>query len=152
MYDCLSVHPAFKHARAVMMYMALTSEISLDLCFHMAWAAGKTVALPRVEGNHLKPCRVLNLEKDLTVGAYHVLEPREGCDSLAPEDLDLVIVPGVAFDRLGWRLGRGKGFYDRFIQILPETCHTLGVCFQTQLVKSVPYGSNDTCVREVIAV
>ncbi len=152
MYDCLSGHPAFRHARTVMMYMALSSEISLDLCFHLAWAAGKTVALPRVEGNDLKPCRVLNLEKDLVVGAYNVLEPREGCDFLAPENLDLVIVPGVAFDRLGWRLGRGKGFYDRFLNMLPETCHTAGVCYKAQLLKSIPSGPNDICMKEVLAV
>jgi 5-formyltetrahydrofolate cyclo-ligase len=78
MYDCLSEHAAFKQARTVMMYTALSGEISLDLCFPMAWAAGKTVALPRVEGNNLKPCRVLNLEKDLTAGAYNVLEPERG--------------------------------------------------------------------------
>ena len=150
--DRLSEHYAFKRAQTVMMYMAMSLELSLSSCIQMAWDAGKMVVLPRVNGKDLEICRVSNLEGDLQVGAYNVLEPRQHCDVVQSDDIDLVFVPGVAFDRLGARLGRGKGFYDRLLNNLPETCLTIGICFKAQLLKSIPYGPNDVCVREIIAV
>ena len=150
--DRLSEHYAFKRAQTVMMYMAMPSELSLGSCIQVAWDAGKMVVLPRVSGKDLETCQISNLEGDLLAGAYNMLEPRQHCDVVRPDDIDLVFVPGVAFDRLGWRLGRGKGFYDRFLNNLPETCLTIGVCFKAQLLKSIPYGPNDVCVKEVIAV
>lgn len=152
LHDRLSEHYAFKRAQVVMMYMSMPTELSLNSCAQAAWDAGKMVVFPRVNGKDLEACRVNNLEGDLSAGAYHVLEPKKHCDLVQTEDIDLVFVPGVAFDRLGWRLGRGKGFYDRFLNSLPETCLTIGVCFKVQLLKSIPYGPNDICVKEVIAV
>lgn len=148
----ISGHSAFRRAQIVMMYMALPAEISLNTCIQTALKAGKVVSLPRVVGREIKPFRIGNLEGDLAAGAYNVLEPGEHCAPVEVEDLELVFVPGLAFDRLGWRLGRGKGFYDRFLNMLPETCHTIGVCFTFQLLKSIPSGPNDVCVKEVIAV
>ncbi len=152
LFDRLNKHPAFQHARVLMLYAALPTEISLTECFKLAWKAGKIIVLPRAEGQVLKPCRISNMETDLIAGPHRALEPRSGCKVIETDRLDLVVVPGLAYDRLGARLGRGKGFYDRFIRSLPETCHTLGVCFKIQLLRSIPTGPNDTCVKEVIAV
>lgn len=151
-FDALSKHPAFIHARVLMIYSALPTEISLGGFFEWAQKSKKIIALPRVENKMLKPYQVSNMETDLTTGLYRVLEPRSGCREIEVDRLELVIVPGLAYDRLGWRLGRGKGFYDRFMSSLPESCATIGVCFKMQLLESVSHGENDVRVKEILAV
>lgn len=145
-------HFIYRRARVVMVYMALPGEPSLDACIRWAWDDGKTIALPRVSGRDLKAHRIDNVERDVIRGSWNVPEPRESCPLVLHEKLDLVLVPGLAFDRFGWRLGRGHGFYDRFLGSLPDTVYSIGICFKSQLVDAVPYGPNDSCVREVIAV
>ena len=149
--EILEEHFVYREAKAVMVYMALPLELSLDACIESAWQAGKKVAAPRVEGKDLRPCLIHHLD-DVEIGSRGIREPKPACQALKPDELDLVLVPGLAFDRLGWRLGRGEGYYDRFLASLPESVYSLGICFKIQLLDSVPYGPNDTCVKEVLAV
>lgn len=148
----LGEHFIYQGARSIMMYMAMGCEVSLKRCIERALEDGKIVLLPRVSEAHLESCVIENLSRDIEKGSYGVSEPRRTCKILKPEELDLVLVPGLAFDRMGWRLGRGKGFYDRFLASLPPAVHSIGVCHKIQFMDAVPYGPNDTCVKEIIAV
>ena len=148
----LREHFLYQRSQTVAVYLAFPNEVSLDAFIQSTWDSEKVVAAPRVEGNKLVPCKIENLAKDVVQGSWNVREPRAFCVPIPEKKIDLVLVPGLAFDRMGWRLGRGQGFYDRFLSALPDTVHTIGICFKCQLVASVPYGANDICVNEVIAV
>jgi len=76
--------------------------------------------------------------KDLVPGAYGIPEPRDNANVLRAQDLDLIVVPGVAFDRAGNRLGRGAGYYDRFLSLLPSTTPCVGLGYDFQVVSSLP--------------
>ncbi len=84
----------------------------------------------------------------MTIGAYGIEEPTEGKFNNL-KDIDLAIIPGVAFDRRGNRLGRGKGYYDRLLPFLVGT-YKLGICFPYQLLESVPTEDFDIRMNEVI--
>jgi 5-formyltetrahydrofolate cyclo-ligase len=128
-------------ARTVVFYAAQMREPSL----HPLWAAigGRTIAFPLVEGEDLGLYRVES-EAELRAGRWGLREP-EPCEEkrIAAESVDLVLVPGVAFTPLGDRLGRGGGYYDRFLAKLPAHARRVGVCFQLQLAESLPSEAHD---------
>ncbi|HXG06872.1 MAG TPA: 5-formyltetrahydrofolate cyclo-ligase, partial [Nitrososphaera sp.] len=102
----------FKSARTVGAYYAFGSEVRTDLIIEKAYSLDKRIALPRVEGEHLKFYE-LAPDKSLVKGRFGIMEPLP----YSPvDDIDLLVVPGVAFDRQGYRLGYGKGYYDRFLE------------------------------------
>jgi len=88
----------------------------------------------------------------LQKGAYGILEPREeGSVSVAPEEVDLAVVPAVAFDREGHRLGRGKGYYDRLLARLRPEVPRIGLAFKEQLLERLPRRSHDQPVHAVLS-
>jgi 5-formyltetrahydrofolate cyclo-ligase len=133
----------WKSAASVLFFAPLPGEPELWPLLEASLAAGKTVALPRfdaVEQSYVA-CRVQNLRSEIVTGHFGVREPHPGCVEIPLGRLDLVLVPGVAFDLNGNRLGRGKGFYDR---LLPETRKwKCGVAFDEQMVAEVPVGALD---------
>lgn len=144
----------FKQARTVMFYVSWDSEVNTLGMIKEAKLQGKSVVVPRlIPGERIMvPCVVTNLKKDLEAGPYSIKQPKMHCPiqpSLA--DIDLVIVPAVAFDRKGNRLGRGKGYYDLFLSGLPEKVHTIGLAFKFQILKRVPITPSDIPVEKVIA-
>ncbi|MEI6279846.1 MAG: 5-formyltetrahydrofolate cyclo-ligase [Verrucomicrobiae bacterium] len=110
------------------------------------WPEGKRVALPRVEGDgfslHWVTCR-----EELVPGRFGILEPRQTAPP-AGISFDLILVPGMAFDREGRRLGRGRGYYDRFLA--SATGLVAGVCFDDQLAPAVPHEPHDARMDAVI--
>ncbi|HZL13918.1 MAG TPA: 5-formyltetrahydrofolate cyclo-ligase, partial [Verrucomicrobiae bacterium] len=89
--------------------------------------------------------RVQNLQSEIVTGQFWVREPKSGCSKIPLEKFDLVLVPGIAFDLRGNRLGRGQGFYDR---LLAETSGVkCGVCFDGQLVEKIPAEPHDARVN-----
>lgn len=136
----------FVEAQRILAYNALPDELP-TMPFLLKWhAEGKNVFLPRVNGELLD---ILPFDPDhLEEGAFHIMEP--ACGKKADiSDIDLVIVPAVAFDRQCNRLGRGKGFYDRLLK--DATCPKIGVIFDLQLVDSIPTGPLDIPVDMVIS-
>ena len=85
----------------------------------------------------------------LKKGPYGVAEPVIS-RFIRPEDLDLVITPGVAFDKKGNRLGRGKGYYDRFLSKLPKDTPSIGLAFRLQILPAVPTTFHDVSVKKVL--
>ena len=105
------------------------------------------VLLPGVLDDNKMELRCYSGPEDLREGAFHIMEP-VGAPFTDLRRIDVALVPGVAFDALGHRLGRGKGYYDRFLSRL--SCRCIGICFDFQKVAEVPVGEHDISVDEVI--
>ena len=147
--EALLHHPRWQQAESVLAYSALPDEPSLTSLLQTALQQGKRVLLPVVVGDDLV-LRLYQGQDALHEGAFSILEP-QGEDfplSRYPE-IDLVLVPGVAFDKAGHRLGRGRGYYDRLLPRLPQA-FKLGVCFPFQIIESVPTSEHDISVDETI--
>jgi len=110
------------------------------------WPEGKRLALPHVEGDELSVHWVACRE-ELVPGKFGILEPRADAPS-AGRSFDLILVPGMAFDRAGGRLGRGRGYYDRFLASASGL--VAGVCFDDQLVSEVPREPHDARMDAVV--
>lgn len=129
-------------AQAVLFFAPMPEELDVWPLLSPALVAGKRVALPRFVAapRSYEACWILT-EKDVQVGHFGIREPRSHCARVASGELDLILVPGVAFDLCGHRLGRGKGYYDRLLGGLCSA--TCAVAFEEQIVAEVPVGSHD---------
>jgi len=133
--------PEFKAAKTVMLYCSFDGEVETVDMMKQAKKMGKDVAVPVTVRTEKKiiPSLVENIEEELTDGPYGIKQPKKESQRLVAHDrLDLVVVPGVAFDRRNNRLGRGEGYYDRFLKLLPSTTPTIGLAFDFQLVDTLP--------------
>lgn len=140
---------AWKAARTVLLFMPLPDEVRIRPLVDAAWAAGKSVALPASDaatGAYVAK-RVLSAA-DLRPGRFGVLEPGAECPVVPFSALDLVLVPGIAFDSAGNRLGRGRGFYDRMLALSPDAV-SCGVGFDGQVVPLVPVEPHDVKLHRV---
>ncbi len=139
----------FKRAKTVMFYVSLGSEVNTSEMIKEALRLGKRVVVPVCSGNRtIEPC-LLSKRGSMRRGPYGILEPaRKKPVNLA--ELDLVIVPGLAFDEGGRRLGRGKGYYDSFLSRLPQGCRSIGVAFDFQILPSIPVAAHDVNVHQLI--
>ncbi len=146
--DRLERHPAFIKAGVVLLYHPLPDEPDTRLLLQK-WQYRKTILLPVVVGDSLE-LRKYRGEIALHTGAFGISEPDAGPESQALS-IDLAVVPGVAFDALGHRLGRGKGYYDRLFA-LPEMAavYKIGCCFDFQKCPSVPFEPHDVPMNEVL--
>ncbi len=107
--------------------------------------------LPRVEGENLSFYRINTLtQKDLEIGEFKMKQPKKNTRKHVLNNIGIVLVPGSAFDRYGNRLGRGLGYYDRFLQTLPQHTVTIGVCFETQVRQHIPHEQFDIPVQKVV--
>ena len=129
-------------ASTVMMYYPLGDEVDVAPVIELLAENGKTVVLPQVTGEAEMVVRRYTGEDDLREGAFGIMEP---CGELFTdyEAIDVAIIPGMAFDRHGNRLGRGKGYYDRFLPLLPTRVYKIGVCFPFQLLDNIPTEEHD---------
>ena len=126
--------PQFMAARTVLAYWAMPSEVPTE-DFIGRWAGVKRIVLPLVTGDRLVLKEYCG-KAGLVAGYKGVMEPSETAVTVAPDEIDFAIIPGVAFDRGLHRMGRGKGFYDR---LLPSVgCIKVGVGFDCQLFDEIP--------------
>ena len=144
--------PEFQQSRTVLFYAAFGGEVETSEMIEQAQNLGKKIALPIIlrDQKKLKPSLVKNLTKELETGPYGVLQPRESARALSLTEIDVVVVPGVAFDRQNRRLGRGAGYYDRLLSDFPPDTPTFGLAFDFQLVDILPHQEHDVPVSRVI--
>ena len=131
----------------IVAYYPLPDEVDISPLLDELVSAGKTVLLPKVTGGTTMELRRYTGRQNLREGAFDIMEPVE-------ENVPVILVPGLAFDAAGHRLGRGRGYYDRFLSSL-FTSHfslstSIGVCFDFQKVPEVPTDEHDVPVDEVI--
>jgi len=140
----------FKKANIVMFYISFGGEVNTQDMIKKAHRLGKMVAVP-VCRNHkitIRPCVLRNNAKTQN-GPYGVCEPAIK-EYIRLDDLDLVIVPGVAFDKKGNRLGRGRGCYDYFLRRLAPDTASIGLAFDFQILPSLPTTPTDVKIGKVI--
>lgn len=144
--------PKLAQADVIFAYYSLPDEVCTHQLIDSLVADGKTVLLPKVIDEETMTWYPYHSAQDLKEGAFHIMEPagvtKEPsfcCDNLCYA----ILVPGVAFDTAGHRLGRGRGYYDRFLASHPEL-YKIGVCFDFQKVPEVPSDEYDIPVDEVI--
>ena len=148
--DLLVALPEFAQARSVMLYAPIPGEVNCRPIAVRAWENGKTVLLPRVSWTqrHMEGVPVGSLDHPVKETRHGLLEP-EG-EHVPIEQIDLIVVPGLAYDRLGNRLGRGGGFYDRFLARPGLAAHTCGLAFAVQVVDEIPIHPNDFPVKVLV--
>jgi 5-formyltetrahydrofolate cyclo-ligase len=140
----------FKKAKIVMFYVAFGGEVKTEEMIKEAKKMGKLICVPvcRRDRAIMQPA-VLEDRSRLKEGPYGVLEPAS-TTLVDPDELDLIIVPGLAFDRKGNRLGRGKGCYDRFLGALSNNTPSIGLAFDFQILPLVPTANHDVTIKQVI--
>lgn len=163
------LRPLLAEAQTILAYYALPDEVDTHALLDELVAEGKTVLLPKVLDEETMELRRYTGRDSLQEGAYHIMEPITGgrffitggrffCyDDLTKEPspcytelsrIDIALIPGLAFDAQGHRLGRGKGYYDRFLKDFKG--QTIGVCFDFQKVAEVPVDAHDVSVDRVV--
>ncbi len=140
----------FRAASRVVLYAALPDELPTRPCFDAVVASGRRPLLPRIEAGGRLGFRAVACWDELRPGRYGVLAPPAEAEPGSPEAGDLVLVPGVAFDLEGRRLGRGGGHYDRAFADPAGGPLLCGVAYAFQLVDAVPHGSHDRRMDAIV--
>lgn len=149
----LRLLPAYRRAHTVMFFLSFRSEVDTRGAVEECISLGKKVVVPKAlpETRELQPSLLLDWERDLEPGAYDIPEPRqEALREIEPGQIDLLIVPGVAFDESGNRLGYGGGYYDRFFALLRPEVPLVALVFDLQIVPAVPVDEWDRRVDWIV--
>ncbi|MFO0871836.1 MAG: 5-formyltetrahydrofolate cyclo-ligase [Pirellulales bacterium] len=146
--------PEYAQAGTVMFYVDVRSEVRTRQHFPAALASGKRIVIPYCVDGELELFHLQSLD-ELSVGMYKILEPREDLRSVAEkrvavEELDLIMVPGVAFDRRGARSGHGKGYYDKLLEHARPDAPLVALAFECQMFDEVPVAEHDIFMDKVI--
>lgn len=141
----------FRKAKVIMFYWALPGEPDLKDLIRKVKQGKKIVALPLIKGRDIKAYRFTS-SKDLRKNRLGFLQPKEETSREIPlKNIDVVLVPGLAFDKKNRRLGRGKGYYDRFLKKLPPETIKIGIAFNCQFLNYLPSALQDERVDLVIS-
>jgi 5-formyltetrahydrofolate cyclo-ligase len=143
---CEKLDPFFFGKKSLALFAPMPTEPDLDLLWDFDILADHLVSYPRFEGDALSfhPISALS---ELVAGRFGIREP---APSSGPQQLDLIVVPGLAFTTDGNRLGRGAGFYDRFLSTIPGTTVKIGVCFEVQQLSHLPQEPHDVRMDAVV--
>lgn len=143
--------PEFAAAASVMIYLSTGDELRTDELAARVLQDRKLLIAPRVAPeNRLVPLAVRSLSDDLESGYRGIREPRSSCLPVPLGEIDLLIVPGLAFDAHGRRLGRGGGYYDRLLAAPELRAATVGLCFELQILPDIPALGHDQHVAIVV--
>lgn len=139
---------AFGRARTVGVFCSLADEPDTSEALARWSAAGRRLAVPRVEGDVM---RFYEYDpRTMRPGAFGIAEPGPEARLCEPRELDLVIVPGTAFTAAGGRMGRGRGYYDKYLALPGVHAVKIGVCYAHQLVGELPAEPHDVAMDQVI--
>jgi 5-formyltetrahydrofolate cyclo-ligase len=146
--------PEYTAAKTVMFYVDVRDEVRTRQALPAALQSGKRIVVPYCVDGELELFWLESMD-ELELGMYRILEPRADLREVAskrlqPEDLDLVMVPGVAFDRNGGRTGHGKGYYDKLLQHARSDAPLVALAFECQLFDEIPVASHDIYMDKVV--
>lgn len=139
-------HPLFISARKIFSYISRDDEVSTEQLLKTATRT-KSIFVPAIKDDHMFAIPYTDREK-MIQGPYGIMVPQGNFTPYKEDDYDLIIVPGVAFDIYGNRLGMGKGFFDRFLKTV--TAPTIGLAFDCQVVDKVPIDDYDVPVSFLV--
>ena len=145
--DCI------KNAKNIMLYLDFNNEVSTDSLIKKLLNLGKIVSSPITlkEERKLIPSQITDLKNGIQYGAYNIREPKPECSpAINIKDLDVIIVPDVAYDKNCYRLGYGGGFYDRFLENLRKDAVTIGIAFDLQIFDEVPKEAHDAQLDYIV--
>ena len=151
-FSILKESDIYKNASNVMLYIDFRSEVSTKEIINDLLEREKRVFIPLTvpETRQMIISELLDMEKDLALGNFGVLEPiEEAIRPVDPKILDLIIVPGVGFDKNGYRVGYGGGYYDRFLPKLLPNVPTVALAFEIQLISQAPKDKYDFPVQYI---
>jgi len=142
----------FAKAEAILAFVSTRSEVATEAIIAAAVAAGKVVGAPRtlLKEKRLEFRRVQGVPGELVPGPFGILEPRSDAAEIEPGAADVILVPGLAFDPQGYRVGYGGGFYDRLLAHRALRATAVGIAFEEQMVERAPHGESDRPVGWVI--
>ncbi len=139
----------FAAARVIGLYAPVYNEVETAEVMREALSSGKTVLFPAVCSGGLEFRKIAD-PSELSKGAFGIPEPCPLCPVLAPDEADLVVVPGVAFDIDGRRIGYGKGYYDRTLHHLEGNGRLVGLCYDFQVTQEIPGEPHDVRMDMII--
>lgn len=147
--DIFMASPEYLAANSIAIYSAVNGEVSTDKVMSHTLSVGKALFLPAVEGDLMRFRRINSLD-DFVVGSFGIMQPGFECAIADPEDIDIIVVPGVGFDRSGQRIGYGKGYYDRTLHRLEGRGRLIAFCYDCQLVDSLAGEQHDVSMDRII--
>ncbi|HBY56373.1 MAG TPA: 5-formyltetrahydrofolate cyclo-ligase [Candidatus Atribacteria bacterium] len=145
--------PEFLNSSDIMFYVSTKSEVQTEEMIKSSIMMGKNIFVPIIlsDSINLVPSRLIDFDRELAKGKKGIFEPKEEYRRLFPaKDLDLIILPGVAFDTEGNRIGRGLGYYDNFLKGVNPSTNTIALAFEIQIVEKIPTNEKDVPVNKII--
>lgn len=146
------IHSEFYiNSSSIFTFVSFGSEVNTHQIINLALNDNKIIYVPKIKSKEkgIEIFRINSLS-DLKPGYFGILEPSENCSAADSSDIDLILMPGVAFDRQGGRLGYGAGFYDRFLTKMNKKITKIALAYQLQVVDSVPMESSDVRIDGII--
>lgn len=134
-------------ADTIALFISLDDEPSTALAIEKL-SLHKRIVIPRIEGDKMD---FYDISEGVQRGAFGIMEPLS-TTPISPAEIDVMVVPGVAFTNSGYRLGRGKGFYDKYLSHKGFRAHTIGVCFPCQLVENIPTEKHDKMLDSIVTI
>ena len=151
--DKLIKFDKYQQSEKIMLYIATKTEVQTQRIIESAQKDNKNIYIPLIikEQHDLIPSLVNDFEKEIALGNLGIYQPKEDFHRFFPPSiLDMVIVPGVAFTQQGLRLGRGGGYYDRFLKKLSGQAYSVALAFEMQIIEEIPLEKNDIPVDCII--
>ena len=149
--ECLE---QWKNSDVVLAFLSMDDELDTAPLLRRVLEQGKMLAVPKMVGDDLVFYQITDIRKDTAPGAFGILEPVPGLPEINIKTLSehhsMVLVPGLVFDKENFRLGRGKGFYDRFLASAGDSVYRVGIGYSFQLVERVPKEDHDLQLDAVV--
>lgn len=145
------LRPLIQDSKIVVSYNSINEELDTN-SLNLRLAEENRLAMPRIEGEKLTLYRVTDMSKQLVTGPWGLAEPDPSfCEEIPIQQVDAILVPAIAFDSRGHRLGYGKGYYDRLLKKLQKKCLTIGIAYKEQLIShDLPNELHDQTMKEII--
>ncbi len=137
-------------ARKIALYASFDKEVDTRLVFERARKEGKELYFPRITSPGQMVFKRVEKYEEMIPNRWGILEPKDSAPQILLEGLDLIVVPGVAFDRRGYRLGFGGGYYDRILSRLDSHTITVGFAYGFQIKERIPVDENDQRVKRLV--
>lgn len=148
--------PTFKHSNIIMCYLSFGNEVNTRDLIKECQRLGKKILVPVIIktkdcSSYMEASEIIDFKNDLCPGVMGIMEPKLECKRITnPELIDFIIVPGLAFDKQGNRLGYGGGYYDNFLNRTRKECTKIAITFSVQIVDEVPTEVHDLPIKNLL--